>query len=291
MVASCALGAAVAGAAMLGLRGPDRGVTPSGPPAAPAGMKWVGVGRSVFAVPKSWPVRPGIYCGSPDGHDYVTVVSWAVAVGCAPFLHVPGEPQGHVLSLAVEASGAARLEDSSSSWALGYLPKGWLAVPAGAPSGGVGEPNAADEAGVLRRVGFRVVTARVPAWGSHPPAVTTVPEMGTPAKVGSRVVVQEHVATLADSGLTGRLLSVGGPWPGTARPHAGGIHVRGNGYDEYVAAMPDGTWRISLPPGSYTVTGATASYESGASDACRAPGSVTVSAHQTVTADVYCQIK
>ncbi|GAB2989826.1 carboxypeptidase-like regulatory domain-containing protein [Nocardioides montaniterrae] len=304
------LGAAVACLVVVGGIAVARTVTGPGEPTvtapvtdlapAPAGTKWVGVGRQVIAVPRDWPVVPGIYCTEPT-HSFVTITEWRVAVACEP-IRTPPRP---VDSIDIEAapSGLLEVHDSRSDGVLprgGHaevrrtLPRGWLAVPFGEVAGGVGLPSVSSEIEALTAAGFRVERRTAPSLGRWLP-VTTTPEIGTPARAGSTVIVNDHGAIASTATLTGRLLWVGGPAPGTARPHAGVVHVVNDddSVGQTVAAGADGRWRIDLPPGTYRVMATSPGYLSahGEPDACTATGPVTAAAHRARSVDVYCQLR
>lgn len=259
------------------------------PPRPPAGTKWVGAGRTVFAVPAGWAVWPELYCGSPDALNLVTILRKGVVVSCAA-QRMPDLHHGTVLELRVDENGA--VTSSATRAARITLPRGWLAVPRGLRSDGAGYPTVRDQERALTDAGFRVRVMRVPAWGSDGPPVTTDPDTGTPARVGSTVEVQWHVAALARSGLRGTLTWTGGPAPGVVQPRVGTVRIRGNGFDDYVAAGADGHWRISLPPGRYILTGTSPGFlsKSGAIDACHGLGTAVVRRNRVTVANVYCDM-
>lgn len=96
--------------------------------------------------------------------------------------------------------------------------------------------------------------------------------------------------------VNGRLLVVGGPAPGSARPLAGNIIVhRGTATDgPVVASAPtgtDGRFSVEVPPGTYELTGASPLVNGGRTSSCLSdPVTVT---HSASTADVavMCNIK
>ncbi|MFN8195777.1 MAG: PASTA domain-containing protein [Nocardioidaceae bacterium] len=270
-----------------------------GPAAPPAGMKWSGIGTRVVAVPQNWTMVPGLYCGSRDGHDHVTIVQAGVVVSCPPDLYMPAASlvalSGDDGAVAVEVELAGThpgvtqqlIEQTRTT-----LPAGWLAVPAGGPSGGVGPPNADEQARALEAAGFEVDRVQEPSWDdtSH---VRTEPEIGAPARLGTTVTVYEQVPAPAAASLTGRLLWVGGPAPGHPRPRPGTIHVVGEGLDKYIPVWPDGRWSFEGPAGTFTVTASSPGYLSanGVPDSCQAKGPVTLQYMRTTTANVYCQLR
>lgn len=296
----CAAVLVAAGATVVGVHdGRHEAALPAVLPAPPAGTKWVGIGHTVVAVPKGWPVWPGVYCDDGPNTPYVTIVDHDAAVACP----AQQPPRGAVESVDMSAGPGGGLEVgvggegtrvtvASLTASETRLPDGWLAIPAADPRGGVGAPDAAGETAAVRAAGFRVVTDRVPAWGTRS-RITTDPEIGAPARVGSTVTIHVPSPELATSGLRGRLLWVGGPAP-LLRPHGGTVHVTGHGFDEYVGTDRDGNWHLALPPGRYLVRATSPGYLSGpgAPDACRADSPVTtVRRDATTTADVYCQLR
>lgn len=263
-------------------------------PAPPAGTRWVGIGRTVFAVPKSYSMWPGLYCQAPDGRDHVTILQPHVAVACQPF--DPKIRTGRTVAL-TDDRGKVTADDAAVARTWTALPDGWLAVPAAAPVGGVGEPSADEEARALVKAGFRVVRVRGAA-GWKRPSVTTVPAIGEPARVGSTVRLYDPEARGATT-LRGRLLWVGGPAPGTAVPHPGTVRIVGDdGEEVLVATSEDGTWSYTAKGGTYTVTAKSPGYPSPDGDPypCSAGAPVTaepVTAAQgrTASVDVVCQVR
>lgn len=88
--------------------------------------------------------------------------------------------------------------------------------------------------------------------------------------------------------ISGHLLAVGGPAP--ARPIPGRVQVVHEASWQYVNVGSDGAFSIALTPGTYHLTATSPLYNSGHA-ICNALQPVTVSAGQTVTADVLCQEK
>jgi hypothetical protein len=280
---------------------------PPGPlPAPPAGTKWSGVDDQVVAVPESWSMWPDLYCSSHDGHDHVTIVEAGLVSTCTP--PTPHMPPSTIASLSTVGGDlevtidwdplhtparetAANVLRQRIQATRTALPSGWLAIPPPATSGRRGDNTADDEVRALEAAGFNVARGSEPAWGDGP-RVVTEPEIGAPARVGSTVTVIERLPAPASASLGGRLVWVGGPAGGTT-PHAGTIHVVGNGIDAYIPAGPDGHWSFQGPGGRYTVEGTSPGYLSraGATDACRARHPVTVRLMKSVRVDVLCQLK
>ena len=94
--------------------------------------------------------------------------------------------------------------------------------------------------------------------------------------------------------LTGYLRASGGPAPGTAYPVPGTITAENTNGTFPATVASDGTYDLSLPPGTYTVTGKSPNVLSNNTPAPCYPiggGKVTVYANQTTTIDVYCALK
>ena len=151
------------------------------------------------------------------------------------------------------------------------------------------------EIAALNAAGFHVVRKHATPDGQWQP-VTTDPEIGTPARLGSTVVVYDHGAVASSATLGGRLAWVGGPAPGSPVPHPGTIHVvnADDSVDQTAQADANGLWEIHVPPGTYRVRATSPGYGSttgGSFDACSATKDrVTVRANETLTANVYCQL-
>jgi hypothetical protein len=278
---------------------------PTGLPAPPAGMKWVGVGRTVVALPQGWPVVPGIYCQGPI-ERYATITQWRVTVGCEPMsnghggsqsptaVDIEGNASGDFVARIEGSEGSGRVAKRSLDASTTTLPDGWFAVPSGEPFGGAGLPTLTSEIAALKAAGFQVVRKHATSDGRWQP-VTTYPEIGTPARLGSTVVVYDHGAVASSDTLTGRLQWVGGPAPGSPAPHPGTIHVvnADGSIDQTTQAEDTGAWEIYLPPGTYIVRATSPGYgsTSGTFDGCSATRDrVTVRANETITVDVYCQL-
>jgi len=89
----------------------------------------------------------------------------------------------------------------------------------------------------------------------------------------------------------GRLVAEGGPQGVSPRPLPGQVNAVGAGTASHVATVTaDGSFRLSVAPGTYTLTGTSPLYNAGHVQ-CRAQQPVSVSAGQAVTADIYCQEK
>jgi hypothetical protein len=275
--------------------GPQAAVPGAQFAAPPKGKIWFGVGRTVYAVP-AWQTWVGLYCPpSEDGHDYLTILQSNVAVSCPAAPSPSGEeislgqnPDGSAGDLAVDAAGLTRAEVVQTRRTL---PAGWLAVPSAIADGTGGEPSVDDEVAALQHAGFRtrVVDDGYPWQG---PKVTTMPQIGTPAREGSLVTVHRAVAPPASATIAGHLLQAGGIVSGGPRAAHGSVHIVGGQIDQYVATQRDGSWEASVPAGTYTVTGTVPGLGSkaGVPDLCSAGHRVTALTEQTVTADVTCQV-
>jgi hypothetical protein len=282
-------------------------------PAAPTGMKWVGVGRTVVAVPRDWPVVPGVYCQGPSGR-YVTITQPRVVVGCLPIsppvppvgsrsryrssldmpsIDLQGSASGGFAAQVTWPSALSGLTQRSVDASRTRLPDGWLTIPSGEEYGGAGPPTLTSEIAALRAGGFHVVRRRAAATDRWR-AVTTDPAIGTPARIGSTVVVYDHGSVASSATLSGQLRWVGGPAPGTAVPHPGTVHVvdRDDSVDQTVRAGDDGHWRIYLPPGTYRVRATSPGYLTrlGSYDTCAATHLVTLGAGGKATVQVLCQL-
>ena len=93
----------------------------------------------------------------------------------------------------------------------------------------------------------------------------------------------------ADGTLTGHLYGVGGPAPGLPRPWSGTVTVTGPGVQRDVLIGASGTYSVMVPAGSYTVTGHSPLYGSGAG-LCQAAGVARVTSGHDARADVLCQM-
>jgi hypothetical protein len=89
--------------------------------------------------------------------------------------------------------------------------------------------------------------------------------------------------------LTGHLYGVGGPAPGLPRPWPGTVILAGPGIRRDIPVGASGSYSAMVSPGTYTVTGRSPLYESGAV-LCRAAGVATVTSGHSTTADVLCQM-
>jgi len=271
---------------------------------APAGSQWLGVGRAVVAVPKGWPVIPAVYCSGPTG-PYVTITRWHVVAGCAatqghghpaspPVIGLSGTASGH-FQVALGGTDVPRdLTLLSLKESRTILPPGWLAVPSGEPYGGVGDPTVTSESDALEAAGFRVRVER-----GRPDrlgrAITTSPGIGTPARIGSTVVVHDRGAVASSARLSGRLLWVGGPLGNPPHPHRGMVRVESadGAVDLTVAAGSDGRWSLALPPGTYRLAATSPGYltKAGTPDGCPADRQVTVARKASARVDLHCQLR
>jgi hypothetical protein len=93
----------------------------------------------------------------------------------------------------------------------------------------------------------------------------------------------------ADGTVRGHLYGVGGPAPGLPRPWPGTVILTGPGFRDEVPVSADGAFSVTVPAGSYTVTGRSPLYGSG-SGLCQAAGVATVTSRHTTKADVLCQM-
>jgi hypothetical protein len=90
--------------------------------------------------------------------------------------------------------------------------------------------------------------------------------------------------------LTGLLLAVGGPAPGSPRPISGSVDIAGPATKQ-LAVGPDGKYTAVLPAGVYMVTGGSPQYGSGTGGCQTQANTVSLAAGHAVTADVYCSEK
>ena len=88
--------------------------------------------------------------------------------------------------------------------------------------------------------------------------------------------------------INGTLEAVGGPAPGSPRPLPGNVTAAGRGHRYTASVGSTGAYTITLPVGTYTLTGRSPLYQSGTLD-CQAEDPVAVTSGGTVTANVYCQ--
>lgn len=87
--------------------------------------------------------------------------------------------------------------------------------------------------------------------------------------------------------ITGHLYRVGGPPPGLPSPMPGTIYVSGG---SSVPAGSDGSFSLTVSPGTYTLLGHSPAIEDG-NAVCQAGRSVTVQAGAVVNVDVICHIR
>ena len=90
--------------------------------------------------------------------------------------------------------------------------------------------------------------------------------------------------------LTGHLYGVGGPAPGAPRPWPGTVTLTGPGVHRDIQVGVDGGFSVLVPAGTYTVSGRSPRYGSGAG-VCRAAGAATVTTGHRTRADVLCQLR
>jgi hypothetical protein len=102
-----------------------------------------------------------------------------------------------------------------------------------------------------------------------------------------------HHATPAPGTVTGTLIRVGGPAPGAAIPLPGRVVAMSSAGVRFSAAVPrNGRYRLSLPPGTYQLTGYSPLVYSGGSELrCVAARAVHLASGQTAPGvDVVCSI-
>jgi hypothetical protein len=93
----------------------------------------------------------------------------------------------------------------------------------------------------------------------------------------------------ADGTVTGHLYRVGGPVRGLLRPWPGTVTLTGPDFRRNVPVGASGAYSVTVPAGSYTVTGHSPLYGSGAG-LCRAASVVTVTSGHTTKAEVLCRV-
>lgn len=87
--------------------------------------------------------------------------------------------------------------------------------------------------------------------------------------------------------LTGHFSAVGGPAPGSMRPMRGSVTADGPGGRHVVTTASDGSYRLTLPPGTYSVTAKVP----GGTGPCQADAPVVITRGTTSRADVICDIR
>jgi hypothetical protein len=113
---------------------------------------------------------------------------------------------------------------------------------------------------------------------------------GTPcAKPGEWTWYVNGAPSIDTGRVRGHLLAVGGPAPGSRRPLSGEVTATGQNLTRTVQIGPDGTYTLTLPPGSYTLTGHSPEYGSNAAVCRTADSTVSVRSGKGGTADVLCQ--
>lgn len=90
--------------------------------------------------------------------------------------------------------------------------------------------------------------------------------------------------------LVGQVVYVGGPAPGSARPVAGGAVMFAGAERTSTAMSERGRFSAELEPGMYVVTATSPDYKSGDA-ACEAAHPVRVSAAETASVKVFCQVR
>jgi len=102
-----------------------------------------------------------------------------------------------------------------------------------------------------------------------------------------------HHVTPPPGSVTGTLIRVGGPAPGAAIPLPGRVVATSSAGARFSAAVPrNGRYRLSLPPGTYRLTGYSPLVYSGGSELrCVATRAVHLASGQTAPGvDVICSI-
>ncbi|MFG1687503.1 hypothetical protein ACGFNP_45595 [Nonomuraea sp. NPDC049269] len=102
---------------------------------------------------------------------------------------------------------------------------------------------------------------------------------GTPAPTGDPV----HGRPAPMGTLEGKLVVMGGPAPGSARPADGLVSILSGGDPVTVVEVSGGTFTQQLPPGRYTLTA-----EHGGAPCT--PADVTITEGGTATAEVICHV-
>jgi hypothetical protein len=109
------------------------------------------------------------------------------------------------------------------------------------------------------------------------------------ATITYRVLIGDPPQPLTIGTIKGTLREEGGPTPPLNRSVGGSVHVVGAGTSTEVITA-DGSFSIDLPPGTYTVTGSSPTYQFGEPDACHTNGPVVVTPRQTVNVVVICAL-
>ncbi len=93
--------------------------------------------------------------------------------------------------------------------------------------------------------------------------------------------------------MTGHFVVVGGPVPGIERPVPGRVVLTSTTGQRFTVTVgPTGRFTISLPPGSYTLTGYSPGVRSGHAEMrCAALRVVDVRASRQAVRDVICRIR
>jgi hypothetical protein len=89
--------------------------------------------------------------------------------------------------------------------------------------------------------------------------------------------------------LQGRFQATGGVVAGPMFPLSGTVMVTGQGLTQQVTVGKDGTFRIDLPPGRYTLVGSSPRVTTG-TDRCPTVGPAEVVAGTIVSVDVFCSV-
>jgi hypothetical protein len=90
--------------------------------------------------------------------------------------------------------------------------------------------------------------------------------------------------------ISGRLLAVGGPAPGTARPLPGTVTLENTATHSttLLRVGQDGRYTTSVGAGTYKIVGHSPLYGSGKYE-CKSPKTVTTAANAKARADVFCE--
>lgn len=136
------------------------------------------------------------------------------------------------------------------------------------------------------RVALLVLVAATGCQGKSTAA--TVPTPATGSSAGPTSTSTE--VALSRGTVTGDLVRVGGPAPGTTVPLTGTIRFIRAGESVHLAVGRDGRFSVLLPAGRYDVEGASPRIDDGASP-CSRVVQLVVMAGRTITQRLVCDIK